>query len=170
MSILALRALPWKLIGAGAIALAFLFLYASLKDARSDRDRYKAQAQSLRDLRETDRRNFEAAAKEAARLNREQVARIKADQDRVTQETSREYQADLARLRRDFALRLSGAAKANPGSPGQGRTGTVPGAASGTDGEARLCYAPEDVLRAAENELRHEALIEWIEAQRKVER
>ena len=161
--------LPWKLIGAGAVAIVIAVLILLWKGEQRHSAKLQARVELLTSLREQDKRNIEAASREAQRINRETVARIKADQDRITQEASREYQSDLARLRRELAVRLSGASKANPGRPGEGGAGAVPDTAGGADGET-VPVPAGDLLYAAETELQLMRLQEWIEQQTKVVR
>jgi hypothetical protein len=105
-----------------------------------------------------------AAAKEAERLNKEQVSRIVNEQDRISKDVEADLTARLERLRRELR------AKANNGNP-QGTNPGSDGKAPGTvAGEAGLCLAPEQLLRAAENEERHTQLIDWVERQLKVDR
>jgi hypothetical protein len=106
-----------------------------------------------------DNNELRAAAREAERLNREQVERITNDQEQITDEVSRDLNSRLERLRRELrdaqAARLAKRAGSGP----------VPTAPGGADEEAGLCLAPDELLRAAENEERHDQLITWLEKQ-----
>jgi hypothetical protein len=127
------------------------------------RDKLEDCETNLNEAR-AERDSLIAAAKEAERLNKEQVSRIVNEQDRISKDVEADLTARLERLRRELR------AKANNGNP-QGTGASPDGKAPGTVvGEAGLCSSPEQLLRAAENEERHDQLITWVEQQLKVER
>jgi hypothetical protein len=113
---------------------------------------------------EADNKELIDGAEEAKRLNEQQIQRIERDQEKVNETRLADLTARLERLRSELR---SKAAPRNPGSPQAGPDGKAPG---GADGEAGLCLTPEELLRAAENEERHDQLISWIEQQLKIER
>lgn len=114
---------------------------------------------------ERDKNELKAAAVEAERLNKAQVQRIEADQEKVNAKISSDYSRDLARLRAEFVRRQ--AAKSNPGSP---EAGALPEAPGGVDGEDELRVPADRLLRAAEIELQLMKLQDWVEQQLNVER
>jgi hypothetical protein len=127
-------------------------------------DGLKKDLADERDGRKADRDTYAKAQAEARALNEKQVARIEKEQEAISNEISRNLTARLERLRSELR---SKAAPRNPGSPQAGPDGEAPG---GADGEAGLCLTSEELLRAAENEERHDQLISWIEQQLKIER
>jgi hypothetical protein len=119
-----------------------------------------------KDGRRADRATYERAQAEAALKNKAQVQRIQTEQERINEEVSRDLHSRLERLRHELRQKAPAAGGSSQG-PGAGADGK---AAGGADGAAGLCLAPSELLRAAENEERHDQLIQWIERQLKVER
>lgn len=111
-----------------------------------------------------DNNELRFAAKEAERLNKEQVRRIEADQEKVNAKISSDYQRDLARLRAEFVR--SKAAQGNPAGP---KASPVPVPAGGADAE-NVCVPRSLILQAQELELGRNALIDWVNEQLKVAR
>ena len=111
-----------------------------------------------------DNNELRFAAKEAKRLNDEQVARIEREQQEITNEVQSDLNARLERLRSELR------SKAAQGSAGRPQASPDGKATPGVVGEAGVCLAPEELLRAAENEERHDQLITWVEKQLGVER
>jgi hypothetical protein len=117
--------------------------------------------------------NVRAAAEKARADDAAHAHRVEKDQSKVSEEVSRDYQKDLADLRRRYdALRVRlGKTQANPGGAGSAPVPCVPGATSGSDGAACQGGLPaEDALIASEIALRLKALQEWISGQLGVER
>lgn len=117
---------------------------------------------------ERDRNELRAAAKEAERLNKEQVDRIVADQEKVNDDIEARYRADRERLQRELADSLR--RKAAPGSTGSPKAGSDGAAPQGIDAPATVCIPSADYVRGAETELQLDTLITWIEEQLKVAR
>jgi hypothetical protein len=162
--LLMLRSMPWKLIGLGALALFIGSLMLALKIERTQNDKLKAQITACAEGRQADRTAYEAAQKAAAEKNKATVARIESEQERINDEVESNLTARLERLRRELR------AQAAPGSAGgtpTGPDGKTPGV---VDGAPRMCPSPEELLRGAENEERHDQLITWIEKQLGVKR
>jgi hypothetical protein len=152
----ALRLLP------GVIILALLFAVIGLK---SNRDLWKGRTQHLTQLREFERKSYDRAQEIAADLNKAEIERIRKQQEAITDEVSSDLNARLERLRRELSKPGTPAAPGAPKGPGTGGPGQAPG---GADGSAGVCLAPEELLRGAENEERHERLIEWVRRQSEV--
>lgn len=155
------RGLPWKLIGFAALALMVAALVVALKMERQHSGKLKVQVEKVVEAREADRRAYAAAQREAAERNRAQVARIEQQQEKVSREIQSNLGTRLERLRGE--LRKQAAA-----ARGSSRPGGLPAGgdtAGGADEAPGLCLAPADVLRAAENEERHDRLIDWVEQQ-----
>jgi hypothetical protein len=116
--------------------------------------------------------NFIDASAEAERQAEANVARVTAEQERITDATLADYRADRAALLARFDRLRAGAAAADPrradpaGLPG---AGNAPGRAAAPAGEDRLPSAGalslDDALIASEQALQLNALIDWVEAQ-----
>ena len=156
----------WKLLGLGLILLALAVQTLRLDSAQERAKRFKAEAAQCEKARKEDRRIYEQAQLDAALRNREQVKRIETEQERVTNEVTRDLNSRLERLRRELR-QATPAAPGSPGGPGAGPDGKP---RPGTPEASRVCLAPDDLLRAAENEERHDQLISWIEKQLGVKR
>jgi hypothetical protein len=154
---LILRAGPWLAI------LLLLAMFARANDKAKD---WKRQADHCAEARKLDRRTYEQAQKDAAAKNEAQVRRIESEQDRITNEVRETLNARLERLRRELRS-AAPSAQGAPRSPQAGPDGKAPG---GADGEARVCLAPSEFLRGAENEERHDRLIDWVEKQLQIQR
>lgn len=121
--------------------------------------------------------NYIAAGKRAKRQAEANAARVKAEQERITDATLATYRADLAALRdrferlRNDRLRARNASAVDPRHPdpsGLPAARDAAGRAVEAPGEDRL-PAPglslSDALIASEQALQLGALIDWIEAQ-----
>lgn len=156
---LALRALPWKAIGLGALALAFLALFVALKMERAHSAKLQSQVIACSEARKADRSAYEAAQAKAAADNLSHVRQVENQQRRINEETVSDLNARLERLRRE--LRSQGTAADQ--SPANGAGSSEGSGGPATPSEARLCFAPSVILRAAENEERHDQLITLVE-------
>jgi hypothetical protein len=117
---------------------------------------------------ERDRNELRAGVKAAEELNRQQIERIKQDQDRITSDVEARYKADRERMRVELDKRLRAkAAPSNPGSPQAGPDGKAPG---NPHAEAPVCIPPSQYVQGAETELQLDALITWVEQQLGVKR
>lgn len=153
-----LRLLP----GIIGLALVIAFLRANDKAAE-----WKRRAETEMAGRADDRRAYELAQQAAAEKNRAEVARIEADQERISNARQADLAARLERLRRELRAQQSPAAGSQPRSTGAGADGKTAG---GTDEAAGVCLTPDQLLRGAENEERHDQLIRWVEEQLRVRR
>jgi len=151
--------LPWRMVGGGLVALAFLSLLAHDRIVTRQNGKLKEQIVACSQAREGERAAYVAAQEEAARRNKAEVERIEADQRRVTHEVESDLTARLERLRRELR------AQAAPGSASGAGAAQAPTAGAGPDEAPRVCLAPDELLRAAENEERHDRLIDWVERQ-----
>lgn len=116
--------------------------------------------------RATDRSRYEQAQRDAKTKNEEQVRQIEQRQEEVTHEVTRDLNSRLERLRGELRSQGSAAGR-KPGGPATGADGKP---RPGSDEAAGVCLAPEEQLRAAENEERHDQLITWVEKQLAVPR
>jgi hypothetical protein len=150
-----LKFAPWVAI------LLLLGWSARLNDLR---DRWHHQYTAEHAGRLADRTAYETAQKQAQAQNKAHVAAVEAQQKRISDERLKDANARLTRLADE--LRARGPAAQGfahgAGSP------ALPGSASGTSSAAGLCLSPEQLLRAAQDEERHDQLIQWIEQQMRV--
>jgi hypothetical protein len=120
-------------------------------------------------------RHYIDASAEAQREAEANAARVKAEQEKITDATLATYRADLAALRVRFDRLRAGEAAGNSrgadpaGLPG---AGNAPSRAAAPAAEDRLPAAGglslDDALIASEQALQLNALIDWTEAQSRV--
>jgi hypothetical protein len=113
------------------------------------------------------------ASAEAKAADAANVIRVERNQSAVSQETDRDYQAQLAAVRRRYdALRVrAGTAEADPGGGGGAAMPGVPGAAGSLDAAAAQEGLPShDALIATEQALQLEALQHWVSGQAAIAR
>jgi hypothetical protein len=149
-----LRMAPW---------LAILILLGACIGLKDNRDKWKSNAEAQAQLREADRKSYESAQREAKAKNLAEVARIEAEQERINREAQSDLHSRLELIRRE--LRQPKAAGGSAGGSSLPKGGEAPCRAADP---AWLCLAPEERLRGAENEERHEQLIEWVKRQSEV--
>jgi len=149
----------FKYASAGLLALC-LVLFALYSMEKRGAQKWKARAGYY----QSELARVIDAAEQAERLNKAEVARIKQEQDHVTREVESNLTARLERLRRELR---SEADKRNSEGTGAGPDGE---SRPGTPEATGVCLTPEELLRGAENEERHDQLIRWIERQLEVER
>jgi len=127
--------------------------------------------------------NFIDASAEAQRQAEANVARVRAEQEVINREVTRDLRSDLAAVTARFdRLRARDAARADPGHAdpaGLPGPGAAPGRAAGAPGDPDLrsageltacppglvCLTIDQAERASQDAHRHNALIDWIEAQ-----
>ncbi len=113
------------------------------------------------------------ASVEAKAADAANAIRVERSQSAISQETDRDYQAQLAAVRRRYdALRLrTGTAEADPGGGGGAAMPGVPGPAGSLDAAAAQEGLPsEDALIASEQALQLEALQNWVSGQAAIAR
>lgn len=154
----------WKLIGLGLLLLLCGVLYVQKEAAENREERAKINLNECRKGREDDRKAYEDAQRKAAELNQAEVKRITDEQDRISSNVEADLTARLERLRSELRAK---AAQGSAGGAKASADGKAPGA---TADPSRLCLAADELLRAAENEERHDQLITWVEEQLKVAR
>ena len=112
------------------------------------------------------------SAAEAARQRAEfeaRARRVEAQQTRITQETSHDYQARLAALRAEYERRL----RAHPGDssrPGTPGVSPLPDPAGRPDGPAARASVALDEFACEANTLQLDFLQRWVRAQLAVDR
>lgn len=115
--------------------------------------------------------NFIDAGQQAQRDAEANAARVKVEQERITDATLATYRADLAALRARFDRLRAGPAAADPrgaypaGLPGAGNAAGRAAQAPGQDRLPAGHLTLADALIASEQALQLNALIDWIEAQ-----
>jgi hypothetical protein len=156
----------WQLACMGLAAFA-LVQHFQLAGERRHSSKLQAQLTKEHAGRLADRSAYESAQREAQAKNKAEVSRIEAEQEKITNEVSDNLNARLERLRRELR------SAPNPAAPGSSQgTGASPdgNATGGTDEAPRVCLTPDQLLRGAENEERHDQLITWVEKQLGVKR
>lgn len=147
----------------GAVA-AILLVIAVVQTVRLDGFLWIDGSLDREERLQRDNNELRAAAKEAERLNDKQVERIVADQEKVNETRLADLTTRLERLRSELRSKAPQGAAIGPQAGANGQAPANP------DGEAGLCLAPDELLRAAENEERHDQLITWVEEQLRVKR
>ena len=152
----------WQLLCIG------LALFAGIQTMRvwaEQRHSAKVESQLTKcnSARRADRLAYERAQADAQAINQHQIQRTKQKQEAITDEVRTDLNSRLERLRRELR---SPAPQSAPKGPGAGQASPAPGGASP---KAGLCLSPSELLRAAENEERHDQLITWIERQSQVD-
>lgn len=152
-------------IGLGIIGLLLIFVAIQtyrVSTAQRGEERAVAALKAERAAHVLFAERVRAKAEEISRRFADNARRVEADQERVSQEVSRDYQIRLAALRAEYERRLRhspgganpGGARPAPGVP------AVPGPAGGADGAAA---AFDFACRA--NTLTLEFLQEWVRRQ-----
>jgi hypothetical protein len=138
---------PW-------VAILFLLAWAGrLNDLRY---RWHHQYTSEHAGRLQDRATYEQAQRDAAGKNEAQIAHVKQQQQEISNETVSTLSARLELIRSE--LRKASA----PQRPADGsQAGPASQSPCTVTDPAWMCLSPADRLHAAENEERHDELIDW---------
>lgn len=156
----------WKLIALGLLFAALAVQTFRIDSLKGKLESARTELKAEKAGRIADRKAYEAAQRQAQEMNKAQVQQIERQQEQVTDEIQRDLTARLEQLRRQ----LRAQDKAPGGSAGRPNSPAVPQSGQGTPPTAGVCLTPEQLLRGAENEERHERLIEWVERQLGVKR
>lgn len=170
LTALALVRAHWAKIAGGIALLAFLALFLALKAEKRHSAKLQSQLIASVEGRKADRASYQNAQVAAKAMNEAKVAKIEANQEKISADVQDDYTSDLARLRAELGRLRSKADPAAPRVANRAEAGGVPKPAQGTGGQAGVPLSPSDLLRAAELELQLDALITWVEAQQGVER
>jgi len=154
----------WQIVSL-ALACFSVVQHFTLADARHDRDAWRRQFDAEHSGRLADRQAYAKAQADAKAANLAHVTDVEAQQKRISDERLKDANDRLARLADELRAR----GPAAQGSSGRTSPPKVPGSASGTPQTPGLCLSPEQLLRAAQDEERHDQLITWIEQQMKVD-
>jgi hypothetical protein len=152
------QAVPWKLIFDFSIALAFLVVLAWGLRVNDLRGRWLHQYQSEHAARANDLKVYRQAQANAAAKNKADVAAAAQKQKDISNAQVATLNDRLARLSDELRAR-GPAAQSHPVEPGVPQTGN---ASPGTPGAPGLCLSPDQLLRAAQDEERHNELIDWV--------
>ncbi len=149
----------------GAAAVALLAVLLAIRTGQRDDARAALERERLEHKLFAER--VRAKAEEIRARFIDHARRVERNQNRVTQEVSREYQERLAALRADYERRLRASGGANPGGPGRPQVPGLPDAPGRPDGAAPAARF-EFACRA--NSLQLEYLQAWLRQQMKVAR
>jgi hypothetical protein len=149
----------WKLISIGLLCLALAVQSVRLGHAKNETERVKVNLSECRQGRIDDRNAYQDAQRKARELNEAEVKRISDEQDRISNNVESDLRARLERLRDE----LRKGTPAPQGIAGRPKAGADGKAAGGVANPPALCLSAEELLRAAEDEERHDQLITWVE-------
>lgn len=156
----------WKLAILGLLLMALAVQSVRLGHKGNQLERANINLRECRQGRIDDRKAYGDAQRKAAEFNAAEVSRIKQEQEQRNEVSERNTVDRLERLRRELRGQNS-PVKGVAGSAGASPNGAAP---ANPDGTARVCISAPELLRAAENEERHDQLITWVEEQLKVQR
>jgi hypothetical protein len=149
---------------AGGLLFACLLLGLRLGLEIRHAHKLETQLAKVTAARAADRAAYLQAQKDAAAKNQADIQRTEQRQKEISDARVSDLNARLERIARE--LRDNPAAKGSAGSAKLPETGATPCRAFDP---AWLCLSPDDRLRAAQNEERHDQLITWEEQQMKVD-
>jgi hypothetical protein len=149
-----------------ALAIALAVDHGALLVSHHETASWKKQFNAEHGARKADQDAYRKAQADAQALNQAQVSKAKLHQQEISNAIVARLNDDIARLRRELSQGGASAPQSHPVRPAAGNPG---GPSAATPGEAGLCLSPEELLRAAENEERHDRLIDWVEEQSKLD-
>ena len=158
-------ALTSKIFGSVAIALGIVVAMQSCTIDRIEGERDKARqlAADEKSAHVQTVSNYRAAAVEAARVQTANLVRVRAEQERISDEVTASFDSRLADARRRILRAESAAA-----DPGRAGATSVPGtgdAADRADETPIDLLSPSERLIAAEQAIQLDELISWVERQ-----
>jgi hypothetical protein len=142
-----------------ALGLLLLLDHAALLISHRENGKLKGQITKCAEGRAADRVAYTKAQADAAALNEAQIQRVKSEQQRITDETVSTLDARIELIRNELRKQQAPTAQHAPGGPQTGNTSPAP--CTVTD-PAWMCLSPAERLSAAENEERHDELIDWV--------
>lgn len=174
-------------LSACALVLGWLLVF-TLPALRGDLAKAQAAIKAERAAHQDTVNSFRAASAEAQRKAEAHVARVRAEQEEISDAILSDYRGRLAAVTARFErLRARAAgAGADPGGAGRAR---LPAAAAAPGGAARspgaldlpaagavspcppglVCLTLDQAERASQDALRHDALIDWVIAQARLD-
>jgi hypothetical protein len=143
---------------AGGLALFALVQHFELAHAHAEAAKWEKQFNSEHAGRLADRASYAKAQQDAAMLQDAKIARAKQQQKDISDESVSHLSARLQLISDELRKQQNSAA---PGSPGSAQAGDASPAPCRAYDPAWLCLSPQDRLLAAQNEERHDELIDW---------
>jgi hypothetical protein len=149
-------------IGCLVLALVCVVEFVSLKAEKRHSAKVEARLVNVTAARAADRQAYIKAQDDAAVKNKAEVAATEQQYKRSNDEAVSNLNARLAQLRAELLRKAApGAAKGSAGNASPPKADDSRGSAP----TAGVCLTPEELLRAAENEERHDQLIKLIRKQ-----
>lgn len=155
----------WQLVSMG-LAIFAIVQHFQIIGARHEAAKWHHQFDGEHGGRIADRTAYIKAQAEARALNQTQVATIERKHQEINNERVTDLNSRLELIRRELRRQSASTAPHDLGSPSTGSAVASPCRAIDP---AWLCLAPADRLRAAENEERHDQLIDWNLKQSKID-
>jgi hypothetical protein len=141
-----------------ALGLLLLLDHAALLISHRENGKLKGQLHECTTARANDRAVYEKAQADATAKNKADLAAAAQKQKDISNAQVATLNDRLARLSDELRAR-GPAAQSHPVEPGVPQTGN---ASPGTPGAPGLCLSPDQLLRAAQDEERHNELIDWV--------
>jgi hypothetical protein len=157
----------WKLLLTGA---AFLALTVALLIAKADARHWQKRQEITQAAFDKTVADYRAAADKARADDLANAARVKAEQQQITQEVSHDYESRLADARKradDLRLRLADQANSRPS--GTAQLPALPDAAGRSDEAPADGFPVSERLLATEQAIQLNELISWVARQGKVD-
>lgn len=147
----------------GCIVLALSTIVVTIHDRAEKRHsaHLEKQLRNCVSARHADRIAYAKAQADAQAKNAAHIADIEAQQKRISDARLKDANDRLSRLADELRKR-GPAAQGHSNGAGSSK---VPDPSGGTPGSSGLCLSPSQLLRAAQDEERHNQLIDWIEEQ-----
>lgn len=176
MNLLALRALPWKLIGFGLVVavLGAMLLIEKGQSRHWEKKYWNAEGRVAAEAaaHRGTVANYRLASAEAQRKHDADIAAREAHYNNEGRKAKDALLGEIADLRRLAAARqlrpAIAEARTDTGGSGNNPPGGAAEAPCRVTDPSWLCLSPSDVLQAAERESRHDRLIDWVEGLSKV--
>jgi hypothetical protein len=148
------------------LVAACLLLVFSLRMSQAETRAAEDRATAAHDAHRATIALYQAAQAAAARIQAENIERVRAEQQEITDEVVTDYRARIADVRARYErLRAARAATARSDTSGPALPG-LPDTAVGVDGAARDSgLSAEERLTATETALRLLALQDWVRQQ-----
>ena len=154
----------WQLVLGALVATTLVVLLTVRTHQRDDaRDELKATQAALSETIG----NYKLAAEQASRSQAQNIARVQAEQQSITEKVSHDYQAQLADARaRADALRVRLASSTHSSGAHEAGVPQASTAPSGPDAApAQNGFSVEDRLIATEQAIQLQALQQWVREQ-----
>jgi hypothetical protein len=147
----------WQLVSLGLAVYCGLQFF-ELRHARAEAAKWEKQFTAEHNGRLADRQSYQRAQTQAVALNDQKIAKAKQQQKDISDAQVGTLNQRLALIASELQREQNAAASGHPGSTQTGDASTAPCIAFSS---AWMCLSPADRLLAAENEERHDELIDW---------